>query len=186
MAAGSVPEGAQALAEGIRRDIALGLCAVGIVMAEADHQQITGADMRGNVVQPPLLAEGLAAAARHGAVVNDKARQLVAHLLREGAVRAVGSLTYSITVRQRVEHLAPACHRLIAGGVALHDGITRHPEGRLGVQLRQHIGKIHVVRIVKGRVARLVVAVVLPCHATAVLCIVHQGKQLVGVRSVVV
>lgn len=115
MAAGSVPEGAQALTEGIRRDIALGLCAVGIVMAEADHQQITGADMRGNVVQPPLLAEGLAAAARHGAVVNDKARQLVAHLLREGAVRAVGSLTYSVTVRQRVEHLAPACHRLIAG-----------------------------------------------------------------------
>ena len=84
------------LTEGIRRDIALGLCAVGIVMAEADHQQITGADMRGNVVQPPLLAEGLAAAARHGAVVNDKARQLVAHLLREGAVRAVGSAAYSI------------------------------------------------------------------------------------------
>lgn len=53
MAAGSVPEGAQALAEGIRRDIALGLCAVGIIMAEADHQQITGADMLGNVVQPP-------------------------------------------------------------------------------------------------------------------------------------
>ena len=118
-------------------------------MAEADHQQITGADMRGNVVQPPLLAEGLAAAARHGAVVNDKARQLVAHLLREGAVRAVGSAAYSIPPRQRVEHLAPACHRLILGGVALHNGIARHPEGRLGVQLRQHIGKIHVACIVE-------------------------------------
>ena len=77
-----------------------------------------------------------------------------------------------------MEHLAPACHRLIAGGVALHDGIARHPEGRLGVQLRQHIGKIHVACIVEGRVARLVVAVVLPCHAAAVLRIVHQGKQL--------
>ena len=91
--------------------------------------------MRGNVVQPPILTEGLAAAARHGAVVNDKARQLVAHLLREGAVREegrlddiaahirpgdllVGGLAYSVTVRQRVQHLAPACHRFIDLGAA--------------------------------------------------------------------
>ena len=105
--------------------------------------------------------------------------RFILHLLFKRTVLPVPCFNRSIRIQTGEKHLPPSGLRPVAAAVGLGGGIPGQIQNRLVFHIGQHPSELHVRAIIERRISRLIIAVILPCHAAPVLGILHKGKQLV-------